>query len=132
MHYKRLRALILFFLLVSCLCSFTGVIGASQEIRHGSQLMGTILAPKEERKQALSQGDLVFVGIEKPLPVKKGDLLEIFQQTSLPMAEKGALWFARAGQVIILEIINERLILCVIESSTKEIAVGDKIYFPDR
>jgi hypothetical protein len=131
MHYTRHRALLLFILLVSYFCSFTGAMGASQEIRPGSELLGTILASKEDRKQALSHGDVIFVGIEKTLHIKKGDMLEIFQETPLPQAEKGPLWFARAGQVIILEIINERLILCVIESSTKEIAVGDKIYFPD-
>lgn len=131
MLYNKRWASLLFFLLVSCFCPLTGAMGVSQEIRHGSQLMGTILAPKEERKQVLSQGDVVFVGFEKTLPLKKGDLLDIFQEISLPLAQKGPLWFDKAGQVIILEIINERLILCVIELSTKEIAVGDKIYFPD-
>jgi len=129
MLHKKLWALTMLFMLVSCLCSFTGAIGASPDIRPGSQLIGTILAPKEERKQALAQGDTIFAGVEKALPVKKGDVLEIFQPISLSTAEKDPLWFAKAGEVIILEIINERLFLVVIDSSTKEIAVGDRLYF---
>ena len=44
---------------------------------------------------------------------------------------KPAFPFVRAGEIIILEIINDRLLLGVIESSSKEIAVGDRIYFPE-
>jgi hypothetical protein len=113
------------------LCSLTWVFGASQEIRPPSQLSGIIVSPVEERKQALHSGDKIFVTLDKTRPVKKGDTLEIFQQTDLIIDGKPAFPFVRAGEVIILEIIDERLLLCVIESSTKEIAVGDRIYFPE-
>ncbi len=117
--------------LVIVLGSFTWVFGASQEIRPPSQLSGTIVSPVEERKQALSSGDKIFVALDKTRPVKKGDTLEIFQQAYLTIEGKLAFPLVRSGQVIILEIIDERLLLCVIESSTKEIAVGDRIYFPE-
>ena len=54
------------------LCSFTWVFGASQEIRPPSQLSGTIVSPVEERKQALSSGDKIFVTLNKPIRLKKG------------------------------------------------------------
>ncbi len=111
--------------------SFTWVFGASQEIRPPSQLSGTIVSPVEERKQALSSGDKIFVTLDKTHPVKKGDTLEIFQQADLTLDGKPAFPFVRAGEVVILEVINERLLLGVIESSSKEIAVGDRIYFPE-
>jgi hypothetical protein len=112
------------------LFSFTWAYGASQEIRPPSQLSGTIVSPVEERKQALSSGDKIFVALDISHPVKKGDILEIFQQANMMIDGKPALPFVRAGEIIILEIVNDRLLLGVIESSSKEIAVGDRIYFP--
>jgi hypothetical protein len=111
--------------------SFTWVLGASQEIRPPSQLSGTIASPVEERKQALSSGDKIFVTLDTSLPVKKGDTLEIFQQAYMLLEGKPSFPFVKTGVVVILEVINERLLLCVIESSSKEIAVGDRIYFPE-
>jgi hypothetical protein len=122
---------ILLVMLGILLCSFTWVFGASQEIRPPSQLSGTIISPVEERKQALSSGDKIFISLDKSRPVKKGDTLEIFQQVDLILDGKPAFPFVKAGEVVILEVINERLLLCIIESSSKEIAVGDRIYFPE-
>jgi hypothetical protein len=115
--------------LVYCFCSLTLVFGASQEIRVGSEMSGTIISPLEERKQALSSGDKIFVSLDKAFPVKKGDMPEIFQPTSLPVEKKVLFPFIKAGQAIVLEIINDRLLLCLIESSIREIAVGDRLYF---
>lgn len=129
---NRKGILILFVILGIAVGSFTWVFGASQEIRTPSQLSGTIVSPVEERKQALSSGDKIFVTLNETRPVKKGDTLEIFQQAYLIVDGKPAFPFVRAGEVVILEIINEHLLLCVIESSSKEIAVGDRIYFPEQ
>ena len=85
----------------------------------------------EERKQALSTGDKVFVSLSKTIPVKKGDILEIFQQNTLTIEKNKTYPFSKAGRVIVLEIINEHLLLCVIDSSIKEIAVGDHLYYPE-
>ena len=122
----------LFLVLVIVWGSFTWVFGASQEIRQASQMSGTIVAPMEERKQALSSGDKIFVTLDKTRPVIKGATLEIFQQAFLGVEGKPVFPFVRVGEVTVLEIINERFLLCVIESSTKEIAVGDRIYFPEQ
>ncbi len=107
------------------------IMAASQEIRPPSALSGTIIAPVEVRKQALSSGDKIFVSLDRALPVKKGDKLEIFQSALLTIDDKPALSFVRAGEVIILELVNDRLLLGVIESSIREIAVGDRLYFPE-
>lgn len=121
----------LFLILISCLGSLSWAFGASQGIRQPSQLSGTIVSPVEERKQVLSFGDKIFVTLDTSRPVKKGDTLEIFQQADLMIDGKPAFPFVKAGEVVILEIINDRLLLCVIESSNKEITVGDRIYFPE-
>jgi hypothetical protein len=125
------RTFILLVMLGIILCSLTWVFGASQEIRPPSQLSGTIVSPVEERKQALSSGDKIFVTLDKSRPVKKGDTLEIFQQAYLPLVGKTAFPFVLVGKVVVLEIIHERLLLGIIDSSNKEIAVGDRIFFPE-
>ena len=127
----RKRVFNLSVVLLTVLGSLTWVFGASQEIRPPSQLSGTIVSSLEERKQALSSGDKIFIALDKNRPVKKGDSLEIFQKAYLMIEGKPAFPFVRAGQVIILEIIDDRLLLGIIESSTKEIAVGDRIFFPE-
>lgn len=129
MIFKTHRFLTLLFVLVSLFTALTRASGASQEIRTAAQLTGVIVGPMEERKQALSSGDKIFVSMDGPRLVKKGDLLEIFQPTNLPGIESKDLFFTRMGQAIILEIINEHLLLCIIHTSNKEIAVGDRIYF---
>jgi hypothetical protein len=131
MIFKTNRVLTLFFILVTLFSALAWALGASQEIRPVAQLTGIIVGPMEERKQALSSGDKIFVSLDRPRLVKKGDLLEIFQPTILPGHENKDFSFTRMGQAIILEIINERLLLCIIHTSTKEIAVGDRIYFPE-
>lgn len=131
MIFKTHRVLTLFFILVTSFSTLAGALGASQEIRPVAQLTGIIVGPMEERKQALSSGDKIFVSLDRPRLVKKGDLLEIFQSIILPGTENKNFSFTRMGQAIILEIINERLLLCIIHTSAKEIAVGDRIYFPE-
>jgi len=129
---KNHRFLNLFVVLGCYLSTFAWAFGASQEIRTASQLAGTIVAPMEARKLALSSGDKIYVSLNNVRPVKKGDVLEIFQQTSLPAdGQKKELYFAKVGQAVVLEIINERLLLCMIDSTKREIAVGDHIYFPE-
>ncbi len=131
MIFKTHWGLTLFFTLVTLFSALAWALGASQEIRPVAQLNGIIVGPMEERKQALSSGDKIFVSLDRPRPVKKGDLLEIFQPTILPGNKNVDLFFTRMGQAIILEIINERLLLCIIHTNNKEIAVGDRLYFPE-
>ncbi len=125
------RVLAQWVIIVIGLVSASGVMAASQEIRPPSALSGTIVAPVEVRKQALSFGDKIFVSLDTALPLKKGDKLEIFQPVLLTIDSKPALSFIRAGEIIVLELVNDRLLLGVIESSIREIAVGDRIYFPE-
>ena len=128
---KKHRTLKLFCLIVFFINAFSWAIGASREIRPISQLTGVIVGPIEERKQVLSAGDKIFVSLDQARPVKKGDFLEIYQPTVLPGKANNDVFFVKMGQAIILEIINERLLLCVIHSGNREIAVGDRIYFPE-
>lgn len=132
MTFRKPGPLYLILLVFIFFSSFTWAMEAPKEIRPLSELTGIIVAPKEERKQALSSGDIVFVNFEKALPIKKGDRLEIYQSSLVAAGEITTPIFSRAGQIIILENINERQYLSIIESSNREIAVGDRIYFPEK
>lgn len=98
MIFKTHRVLTLFFILVSLFTFLPWALGASQEIRTAAQLTGIIVGPMEERKQALSSGDKIFVSLDRPRLVKKGDLLEIFQPTILPGNESKDFFFTRMGR----------------------------------
>jgi hypothetical protein len=105
--------------------------GNSKELRPASQMNGWITAPLEEGKQALSSGDKVLIALEKPRSVKKGDKLEIFQPViSREEAPKNSL-MTKVGRAVVLEISEQNILLCVIESSNREIGVGDRIYWPE-
>lgn len=131
MTFRKPGLLNLVLLAIVLFSSFSWAKESPKEIRPLSELSGIIVAPKEERKQALSAGDIVFVNFEKVLPIKKGDRLEIYQSNLVTVGEKTTPFFSRAGQIIILDTINERQYLSIIESSNREIAVGDRIYFPE-
>jgi len=131
MIFKNQRLLIGFVLLLSFGGSISWASGASQEIRPDSHLNGFIIAPVEERIQALSSGDRIFVSLEKARPVKKGDVLEIFQPAILSGRDHKDFLFARVGRAVVLEITHERLLLCEIVSSHREMAVGDRVYWPE-
>lgn len=126
------RGLLGVFLLLSGLPFLPNPVqGASPEVRPAGQMSGTIIAPLEERKQALAAGDKVYVALDRDRPVKKGDLMEIYQPAPMVLEGKPLFTYTRAGEVIILESVNDRLFLAVIESSNKEISVGDRVYLPE-
>lgn len=128
---NRQGLVFLVFLILWGIFLVTAGLGAYQEVRQAGQLSGTIVAPVEERKQALSAGDKVFIALDKEVPVKKGDLMEIYQPA--PNLEgKPRFHYIRVGEVIVLEPVNGRLFLAVIENSNREIAVGDRIFIPER
>jgi|GEM_PF-3254619 hypothetical protein len=106
--------------------------GASPEMRPAAQMVGTIIAPQEERKLALAAGDKVFIALDKERSVRKGEVMEIYQPAPLISEGKADFHYVRTGELVVLEQVNDRLLLAVIERSTREIAVGDRIFIADR
>jgi hypothetical protein len=105
--------------------------GNSKELRSGSQMNGWITAPLEEGKQAFAAGDKVLITLERPRPVKKGDKLEIFQPIASRQDTPKDGLMTKVGRGVVLEINERGILLCVIESSIREIGVGDRIYWPE-
>jgi hypothetical protein len=100
----------------------------NREIRPASQMSGTIIAPLESGKQILTAGDKFIVGLAKRFEVKPGDHLEIFHPFPLGKEESLDPFFQRVGLAVFLEKIDERRILCIIDHSAKEVAVGDWVF----
>lgn len=101
----------------------------AQEIRKGSDLSGIIVAPLDQGKIALASADKIFVSLDRPARIKVGDSLEIFQALSQEEKDQSGSFYRRVGKGTLLEIINSQLVLCVIDASLREVAVGDRIYF---
>ena len=108
-----------------------GTWGDSKELRAGTQMNGFITAPLEEAKQALSTGDKVLITLERPRPVKKGDKMEIFQPIASRQDPPKDGLMTKVGRGVVLEVNERGILLCVIESSIREIGVGDRIYWPE-
>jgi hypothetical protein len=100
----------------------------AQEIRRGSELSGSIVAPLEQRKMALSAADKIFIFLDRAVRIKIGDPMEIFQVAFPNEKNEKDPFYQRVGQGTLLEIINPQLVLGVIDASIKEIAAGDRIY----
>ena len=101
---------------------------SAQEFRKDSELKGVITGSVETGKLMLSSGDKIYIGLEKELSLKHGDSIEIFQAALMPEKEGDPVLFRRVGRGTLLEIISSKLLLCIIDQSTQEIAVGDRVW----
>jgi hypothetical protein len=100
----------------------------NREIRPASHLSGTIVAPLESGKQILSTGDKIVVFLVKKMEIKIGDHIEIYQSLSRGQKDSPDPLFQRVGLAIFLEKIDEKSLLCIIDHSTKELTVGDRVF----
>jgi hypothetical protein len=101
---------------------------SAQEFRKDLELKGVITGSVETGKLMLSSGDKIYIGLEKELSLKHGDSIEIFQAALMPEKEGDPALFRRVGRGTLLEIIGSKLLLCIIDQSTQEIAVGDRVW----
>jgi hypothetical protein len=127
--FKRSGVLLLL-ILWSCLAASAAWTQekADRELRPASHLSGTIIAPLESGKLILSSGDKVLVFLVEKMRVKTGDHLEIFQPLSTGKNDLPDPLFRRVGLAVLLEKIDERSMVCIIDHSAKEITVGDRVF----
>jgi hypothetical protein len=100
----------------------------AQEIRRGSDLSGSIMAPLDHSKIALSAADKIIISLDRAVRMKIGDPIEIFQIAFSNGKNQNDPFYQRVGQGTLLEIINPQLVLGVIDASIREIGAGDRIY----
>lgn len=128
MIIRTIKAMLPLFLFLIATSATGSGLEKSREIRPASQMTGTIIAPLDQGKLALSAGDKVLVIVEPDLRFKPGDFLEIFQPVAPRDAEPLDPLLKKVGLAVMLETVQEKLLLCVIDSSTREIAAGDRVY----
>jgi hypothetical protein len=112
------------------LASFSSLMSQeNKEFREVTELQGTIISPAQQGKLALSSGDKISVFLEKSQTLKIGDPFEIFQESLI--GPKVPL-YRKIGEATILQIVNDKLVIAIIDSSANEVMVGDKVYLPGK
>jgi hypothetical protein len=126
MNLRCLQVLILITGL-ACLGPLPGWAQERQEIRPTSRMSGTIVAPLDQGKQALSGGDKVLISLREDLPLKPGDFLEVFQPVDPTDKDAKDPLLKKIGLAVLLEKVKEKLYLCVIDASTREVSIGNQV-----
>lgn len=112
---------------MNLLCFSSLMSQENKEFREGTELQGTIVSAVQQGKLALSSGDKISVLLEKSQTMKIGDPFELYQES---LIGPNASLYQKIGEATILQIINDRLVFGIIDSSVNEVAVGDKVYLP--
>jgi hypothetical protein len=90
-------------------------------------MSGIIQGAFEPRKLLLSSNDKIVIDLNKAYGVKPGDQIELFQPLNPGSEIQDSTLYRKIGLGIIIERIDERKAVCIIDSSTKEISVGDLV-----
>jgi hypothetical protein len=98
-----------------------------KEVLPASSMSGIIAGTFEPGKILLSSNDKIVIDLNKASGVKPGDQIELFQPLSPGSEIQDNTLYRKIGLGIIIEKIDERKVVCIIDSSTKEISVGDLV-----
>jgi hypothetical protein len=99
----------------------------NKEILPAYTLSGSITGTFESGKILLSSNDKVLIELNQAYGNKPGDQVELFQPLSPGSEIQDNTLYKKVGLGIILERIDERKVVCIIDSSSKEISVGDLV-----
>jgi hypothetical protein len=100
---------------------------SKKEVLPAVSMSGIIAGTFEHGKLLLSSNDKIVIDFNKDYGVKPGDHIEVFQPLSPGSEIQDNTLYRKVGLGIILEKIDERKVVCIIDSSTKEISVGDLV-----
>jgi len=90
-------------------------------------MSGIIKGTFEPRKLLLSSNDKIVIDLKKVYGMKPGDYVEIYQPLDPEKKEDDEALYRKIGLGIIIEKIDEKKAVCIIDSSIKEISVGDLV-----
>jgi hypothetical protein len=102
-----------------------------KEVLPASSMSGIIAGTFEPGKILLSSNDKIVIDLNKASGVKPGDQIELFQPLSPGSEIQDNTLYRKIGLGIIIEKIDEKKVVCIIDSSTKEISVGDLVRVVD-
>jgi hypothetical protein len=100
---------------------------SKKEVLPAVSMSGIITGTFETGKLLLSSNDKIVIDLNKDYGIKPGDHIELFQPLSPGSEIQDNTLFRKIGLGIIIEKIDERKVVCIIDSSTKEISVGDLV-----
>jgi hypothetical protein len=123
-HWIQIFSSLLFVLI---LISLAQADNSKKEVLPASVMSGFISGTFEAGKLLLSSNDKIVVDFITTPGTKLGDSVEIYQPLDPEKKEGEAALFRRIGLALIIEKIDEKKAVCIIDSSIKEIAVGNLV-----
>jgi len=123
-HWIQILNPILFILI---LISLAQAENSKKEVLPASSMSGIIKGTFEPGKLLLSSNDKIIIELKEIYGTKPGDYVEIYQPLDPEEKEGGEALYRKIGLGIIIEKIDEKKAVCIIDSSQKEISVGDLV-----
>ena len=123
-HWIQILNPILFILI---LISLAQAENSKKEVLPASSMSGIIKGTFEPGKLLLSSNDKILIELREIYGTKPGDHVEIYQPLDPEEKEGGEALYRKIGLGIIIEKIDEQKAVCIIDSSLKEISVGDLV-----
>jgi len=100
---------------------------SQKEVLPAYAMSGIIKGTFEPGKLLLSSNDKIVIDLKKVYGTKPGDYVEIYQPLDPEKKEDDEALYRKIGLGIIIEKIDEKKAVCIIDSSIKEISVGDLV-----
>ncbi|RPH84048.1 MAG: hypothetical protein EHM75_11355 [Desulfobacteraceae bacterium] len=123
-HWIQILNPILFILI---LISLAQADNSKKELLPAYSMSGIITGTFEQGKILLSSNDKIVIDLNKAYGIKPGDQIELFQPLSPGSEIQDNTLYRKIGLGIIIEKMDERKAVCIIDSSIKEISVGDLV-----
>jgi len=114
-------------LFILILISLAQAENSKKEVLPASSMSGIIKGTFEPGKLLLSSNDKIIIELKEIYGTKPGDYVEIYHPLDPEAKEGGEALYRKIGLGIIIEKIDEKIAVCIIDSSQKEISVGDLV-----
>jgi len=126
-RYRRWIQILNSFLFILLLISLAQADNSQKEVLPAYSMSGIIKGTFEPGKLLLSSNDKIVIDLKKVYGTKPGDYVEIYQPLDPEKKEDDEALYRKIGLGIIIEKIDEQKAVCIIDSSIKEISVGDLV-----
>jgi hypothetical protein len=125
--YKHGMLILYPILFVFILVSPAQADNSNKEVLPASFMSGNIKGAFDSGKLLLSANDKIVIDLIKVYGTKPGDYVEIYQPLSLEKQEAEEALYRKIGLGIIIKKIDEKKAVVIIDSSIKEISIGDLV-----
>ena len=126
-RYRRWIQMLNQVLFILILIGLAQADNSQKEVLPAYAMSGIIKGTFEPGKLLLSSNDKIVIDLKKVYGTKPGDYVEIYQPLDPEKKEDDEALYRKIGLGIIIEKIDEKKAVCIIDSSIKEISVGDLV-----